>query len=30
VNVDPKPNGVAIEAWTRAVIDNASAANLPF
>lgn len=30
VNTDPVPNGVAIEAWSRAVIDNAFAASLPY
>jgi hypothetical protein len=30
VNVDPTPNGVAIEAWSRAVLDNAFAASLPY
>jgi hypothetical protein len=30
VNVDPTPNGVAIEAWSRAVVDNAFAASLPY
>jgi hypothetical protein len=30
VNVDPTPNGVAIEAWSRAVVDNAFAADLPY
>lgn len=30
VNVDPLPNGVAIEAWSRAVVDNAFAAGLPY
>ncbi|SHL53050.1 hypothetical protein SAMN05443637_13513 [Pseudonocardia thermophila] len=30
VNVDPTPNGIAIEAWSRAVLDNAYAANLPY
>lgn len=30
VNVDPTPNGVAIEAWSRAVLDNSFAASLPY
>jgi len=30
VNVNPVPNGVAIEAWSNAVIDNAQAAVLPY
>lgn len=30
VNVDPTPNGVAVEAWSRAVLDNSFAGNLPF
>lgn len=30
VNVDPTPNGVAIEAFSRAVLDNAFAASLPY
>lgn len=30
VNVDPTPNGVAVEAWSRAVLDNAFAAPLGF
>jgi hypothetical protein len=30
VNTDPVPNGVAIEAWSRAVIDNSFASSLPY
>ncbi len=30
VNVDPNPNGVAVEAWSRAILDNAFAPTLPF
>lgn len=30
VNVDPTPNGIAIEAWSRAVLNNAFAASLPY
>ena len=30
VNVNPTPNGVAIEAWSRAVLNNAFAASLPY
>lgn len=30
VNVDPTPNGVAIEAWSRAVLDNSFAGTLPY
>lgn len=30
VNVDPTPNGVAVEAWSRAVLDNSFAGNLPY
>lgn len=30
VNVDATPNGVAIEAFSRAIIDNAAAATLPY
>lgn len=30
VNTDPTPNGVAIEAWTNAILDNAPAGNLPY
>jgi hypothetical protein len=30
VNVNPVPNGVAVEAWSNAVIDNAQAAVLPY
>ena len=30
VNVDPTPNGVAIEAWSRAILNNSYAANLPY
>lgn len=30
VNVDPNPNGVAIEAWSNAVRDNAFDASLPY
>ena len=30
VNVDPTPNGVAIEAWSRAVVDNAFASSLSY
>lgn len=30
VNVDPVPNGVAIEAWGNAILDNAVASTLPY
>lgn len=30
VNVNPTPNGVAIEAWSRAVLNNAFPASLPY
>jgi hypothetical protein len=30
VNTDPVPNGVAVEAWSRAIIDNAFTASLPY
>lgn len=30
VNVSPVPNGVAVEAWANAIIDNAVAATLPY
>lgn len=30
VNVDPVPNGVAIEAWSNAILDNAIANDLPY
>lgn len=30
VNTDPLPNGVAIEAWSHAILDNALAASLPY
>ncbi len=30
VNVDPTPNGVAVEAWSRAVLDNSFAGTLPY
>ncbi len=30
VNTDPLPNGVAVECWTRAVVDNAFAATRPY
>lgn len=30
VNVDPVPNGVAIEAWSNAILDNAVASVLPY
>lgn len=30
VNTDPVPNGVAIETWSNAIIDNAIAASLPY
>ena len=29
-NVTPVPNGVAVEAWARAILDNAPAADLPY
>ena len=30
VNVTPVPNGVAVEAWANAIVDNAVAATLPY
>ena len=30
VNTDPTPNGVAVEAWSRAVLNNSFAADLPY
>ncbi len=30
VNTDPNPNGVAIEAWSHAILNNAFAASLPY
>jgi hypothetical protein len=30
VNVDPVPNGVGVEAWANAIIDNAAASVLPY
>jgi hypothetical protein len=30
VNVDPNPNGIAIEAWSRAILNNSFAASLPY
>ncbi len=30
VNTDPLPNGVAVEAWSHAILNNAFAASLPF
>lgn len=30
VNTDPLPNGVAVEAWSHAILDNALAASLPY